>query len=50
MIMLHGLICRVVQQGKRFHFIINSALEAEIMMIFWELKYFNENILDIIIN
>ena len=49
--MLHGLMCRGVQWGKRFHFVINNgALEAEIMMTFWELNYIHEGILGIIID
>ena len=49
--MLHGLMCRGVQWGKRFHFVINNgALEVEIILIFWGLNYFHEGILGIIID
>ena len=45
--MLYGLMCRVVQWGKRFHFVINDgALKAEIMRTFWELYYFHEALVE----
>ena len=41
--MLHGLMCREVQWGQCFHFvIINGTLKVEIMRIFWELNYFHQ--------